>query len=231
MSQGLLQPIVVRSIAKNDSELIAGQQRLYAHKYNDIKVIDAIVLDISELDAHLLHLSENLQRKDLNPLEEAMSIKALMDLRSLNVTQVASKLGLPRPTVSNMLRLLIADPYVLNLLSQQKISPSVVRTICDLPGDVQIELADKVINEGLNLRALEKLKAAFLNPTKAIPKLRNINGHLTSLEASTYPFRKCREVSGLPRCLPSLLGLKHLLKTVRAHLDLPDTHSLLILHK
>lgn len=186
-SQGLLQPITVRKVG-TEYELISGQRRLFAHKYLEIKVIEAIVLDMSDIDAHLMHLSENLQREDLNPLEEAQAIKCLIEVREITITDAATRLGMARSTVSNMLRCLEACDFVLERFATSQIPSSAVKTVCDLPTDIQEILITKFIDNSLNLRQLEQLKSEFLNKTSKKSAVKKLHPMLSELKRENHPF-------------------------------------------
>ena len=186
-SQGLLQPITVRKLG-DKYELIAGQRRLYAHKFLGITVIEAIVLTLSDLDAHLFHLSENLQREDLNPLEEARAIKRLIELRAVTISDAATRLGMARSTLSNMLRCLEASDFVLERFATSAIPASAVKTVCDLPADIQEILITKFIDNSLNLRQLEQLKSDFLNKTERRTVQKELHPLLSELKTENHPF-------------------------------------------
>lgn len=154
---GMIQPVVVK---KNGDyyELIAGERRWRAAKIAGLEKIPVVVKDWEEGEAFEAALVENLQREDLNPIEEAESYQRLQEEFSLSQEQIAQKVGKSRSAVTNSLRLLQLDPRVRNFVVENKLSGGHARALLAIEdGELQFELAEYVIEEGLSVRAVETL--------------------------------------------------------------------------
>jgi ParB family chromosome partitioning protein len=154
-SEGLLQPIVVRKV-KGGHELIAGERRLRAFKHLGQKFIPVRVVDASDSSSAVLALIENLQRADLNPVEEAVGVASLM--RDFNLTQeaVADRLGKPRASVANLVRLLQLDREILGYLGKGQLSTGHAKVLLGLEQQAhRVQVARHVVEKGLSVRATE----------------------------------------------------------------------------
>jgi ParB family chromosome partitioning protein len=154
-SEGLLQPITVRKV-KDGYELIAGERRFRAFKLLGQKTITARVLEASDNASAVLALVENLQRTDLNPVEEALGVASLM--RDFNLTQeaVADRLGKPRASIANLVRLLSLDREIQGYLGKGQLSTGHAKVLLGLENQAhRVQLARLVIEKGLSVRALE----------------------------------------------------------------------------
>ncbi len=154
---GMIQPVVVK---KNGDyyELIAGERRWRAAKIAGLEKIPVVVKDWEEGEAFEAALVENLQREDLNPIEEAESYQRLQEEFLLSQEQIAQKVGKSRSAVTNSLRLLQLDPRVRNFVVENKLSGGHARALLAIEdGELQFELAEYVIEEGLSVRAVETL--------------------------------------------------------------------------
>jgi len=185
-AEGLIQPIVVRKVASG-YELIAGERRLRAFRSLGIKVIPARVLEVNDAASAVLALVENLQRADLNPVDEALGIASLMRDFKLTQDAVADRLGKPRATIANSVRLLQLDREVLGYLAKGKISAGHAKALLALEQAAhQIQAARRVVEDDLSVRATEKLvhqlQAARPNDRrrKAADVLADIQKRLTS---------------------------------------------------
>lgn len=174
---GVLQPIIVREneIMPGTYEIIAGERRWRAAKMAGLTEIPAVILDGDELKAAQVSLIENIQREDLNPLEEALGYRALIDKFGLTQDQVAKQVGKSRSAVTNMLRLLDLPDAVLELVRSGELSMGHARALLglDQPEDMPI-LAQKIIEKGLSVReteaAVKKLNdIAEREETKELP--------------------------------------------------------------
>ncbi|MEO0093802.1 MAG: ParB/RepB/Spo0J family partition protein [candidate division WOR-3 bacterium] len=154
---GVLQPIVVRP--KGDGyELVVGERRLRAAKEAGLETIPAIIKDIPERAMLELALVENLQRTDLNPIDEALAYKRLVDEFNLTHDGIAERVGKDRSTVTNALRLLTLPPKVRDYLAQRKISASHARALLAITNRKEQEaICERIVQEGLSVRAVEKL--------------------------------------------------------------------------
>lgn len=153
---GLLQPVMVKRNGKR-YQLVLGERRLKAARMAGLASIPAIVRDLNEEDCLKYALMENLQREDLNPIEEAMGYKALREKFGLSVKEIASMLGRDRSTVANSLRLLRLPESVRRMLEDGKLTAGHARAILALDGeDEQVRWAERVAEEGITVREVEK---------------------------------------------------------------------------
>ena len=154
---GVFQPILVRK-SLSGYELVAGERRLRASKLAGLKEIPVIIKDFNDTQMMEISLLENIQRKDLSPIEEANAYNQL--IKKLNYTQeeLAKRLGKSRTNITNMLRLLALPSEVQDMVNNNKLSYGQARTLLALDDKNQIiELANKTIKEGLSVRQLEQL--------------------------------------------------------------------------
>ncbi|WP_342433748.1 ParB/RepB/Spo0J family partition protein [Neobacillus sp. FSL H8-0543] len=157
LEHGILQPIVVRKSIKG-YEIVVGERRFRATKEAGLKSIPAVVRELSEQQMMELAVLENLQREDLNPIEEGLAYQTLMEKLKLTQEEVAKRLGKSRPHVANHIRLLSLPVKIQELISNGKISMGHGRALLGLRQKAKLPLmVDKVINEALNVRQLEKL--------------------------------------------------------------------------
>lgn len=164
-AQGIIQPIVVRPIAHDKYEIIAGERRWRAAALAQLHNVPVVIKDIDDKNALAVALIENIQREDLNALEEALALKKLLEEFSMTHKQIAQSVGKSRATVSNLLRLLELPPAIKTLLTQGAIEMGHARALLAVKGEVQIQLAKKVVAQGLTVRAVEKLITALNAPT------------------------------------------------------------------
>ena len=163
-SQGIIQPIVVRPEG-NHFELIAGERRWRAAQIAGLQKIPAVIRDIDGKSAAAIALIENIQREDLNPLEEAQALMHLIDEFDLTHQQVADSVGRSRASVSNLLRLLdLADP-VKDQINQGLLDMGHARALLGLIRHDQIEVANIIVNRGLSVRETEALVKQRLKPS------------------------------------------------------------------
>lgn len=154
---GVLQPLLVRRV-KSGYQLIAGERRLRAAQEAELKDVPVIVMEVSDREALEVTLIENLQREDLNPIEEAEGFQSLADQFSLTQEQIAERVGKRRATVANSLRLLSLTDPVKKAISENRLSVGHAKVLLglEIPRE-QEQLAQRVIKEGLSVRALEKI--------------------------------------------------------------------------
>lgn len=155
---GVFQPIIVRKSDVKGYEIIAGERRFRASKLAGKETIPAIVREFDEASMMQVAVLENLQREDLNPLEEAEAYDMLMKNLSLTQVELAEKLGKSRPYIANHLRLITLPEVVKQMLQQEELSMGQARTLLGLKKrEAIIEVAKKVIKEQLTVRQLEEL--------------------------------------------------------------------------
>ena len=163
-SQGLVQPILVRSVAnKNSYEIVAGERRWRAAQIAGLHDIPVIIKDVSDNEAMCLALIENIQREDLNPLEEAGALERLINEFEMTHDAVADAVGRSRPAVSNLLRLLELDDSVKKMLETGKLDMGHARALLSLSPDKQLESAAKIVKQGLSVRSTENLVKQLLD--------------------------------------------------------------------
>lgn len=156
-AQGMVQPVVVRPAGDDGWELIAGERRWRAAQLAGLQEIPAVVRDLDEQAAAAVSLIENIQREDLNPLEEAAAMARLVEDFGLTHQQVAGAVGRSRAAVSNMLRLLELDDAVKELVAEGRLEMGHARALLGLRGDQQRRIARQVADRGLTVRATETL--------------------------------------------------------------------------
>lgn len=156
---GVLQPIIVREnpLLKGTYEIIAGERRWRASKMAGLSEIPTVILDGDDLKAAQVSIIENVQREDLNPLEEAMAYDALIENFGLTQEQVAKQVGKSRSAVTNMLRLLDLPEEVLELLRNGSLSAGHARALLGLKNEEQmLSLAQKIVEKELSVRDVER---------------------------------------------------------------------------
>jgi ParB family chromosome partitioning protein len=156
-AQGVIQPIVVRQIGFQKYEIIAGERRWRASQLAGLAQIPVVIKDIDDRTAMAVALIENIQREDLNPLEEAEALKRLLEEFGMTHQQVADSIGKSRATVTNLLRLMDLHPDVKKLLLSNQLEMGHARALISLEASQQISLANKVVKDGLTVRATERL--------------------------------------------------------------------------
>jgi ParB family chromosome partitioning protein len=162
-SQGVMQPILVRPIDGGRFEIIAGERRWLAARRAGLDEIPALVRDVPDQATLALSLIENIQREDLNPLEEAQGIKRLIDEFGLTHEAAAQAIGRSRSAVTNLLRLTQLAPPVQSLLLAGKLDMGHARALLALPVAEQGAAAAKVADQGLSVRDAERLVNAALD--------------------------------------------------------------------
>jgi len=156
-AQGVIQPIVVRSLGDNRYEIIAGERRWRAAQLAGLKAVPVLVRDVPDEAAIAIALIENIQRENLNPLEEATALQRLIDEFEMTHQQAAQAVGRSRAAVSNLLRLLdLAEPAQ-EMVRERRIEMGHARALLALDADVQVEAARTVSLHGLSVRETEDL--------------------------------------------------------------------------
>ncbi len=156
--QGLLQPIVVRALKNGQYELIAGERRYRACKKLELKQIPARIVEAANPAAAVMGLIENLQRENLNPVEEARGYGMLLGDFNMTQEQIAERTGKARATVANSLRLLLLEPEILGYLTHGQLSVGHAKVLLGIADSAQrLMAARKVIEEGLSVRQTEAL--------------------------------------------------------------------------
>ncbi|HLD84326.1 MAG TPA: ParB/RepB/Spo0J family partition protein [Coxiellaceae bacterium] len=163
-TQGVIQPIVVRPTDNNQYEIIAGERRWRAAKLAELEYIPAIVRDISDETAMIVALIENMQRRDLNVMEEAQALNLLMTEFEMTHQAVAEAVGKSRVTVTNILRLLKLSPEVSQLLQDGQLEMGHARALLTLMPEQQAEVANRIVARQLSVRETEDLLRKMSKP-------------------------------------------------------------------
>lgn len=181
-AQGVMQPIVVRPIDDNRYEIIAGERRWRAAQLAGLDKIPTVIHDVPDEAAIAMALIENIQREDLNPIEEAFALKRLQDEFELTHQEVASAVGKSRTTVTNLLRLISLSEEVKLLLEHGDIEMGHARALLTLDESDQRELARQVVAKDLSVRQTEALvRRVQQQLTKAVP-INKIDPDIKNLE-------------------------------------------------
>lgn len=163
-AQGLVQPVIVRPIGSGQYELIAGERRWRAAQIAGLHDIPAVIRKISDQAAAAMSLIENIQREDLNPLEEAIALERLIQEFGLTHEQTAGAVGRSRSAISNLLRLLILEDSTKKLLENGLLEMGHARALLGLGGSKQVEAAEKVAAKGMSVRDTERLVKKINQP-------------------------------------------------------------------
>ncbi|MEE9325743.1 MAG: ParB/RepB/Spo0J family partition protein [Cocleimonas sp.] len=193
-AQGLVQPVVVRRLDSGVYELIAGERRWRASQMAGLHTIPAIIRDIPDQAAAAMSLIENIQREDLNPLEEAIAMSRLIADFGLTHQQTAEAVGRSRAAVSNLLRLLDLEDATKELLDSGQLDMGHARALLALSGSEQIDTAKNVAKKQLSVRETERL----------VKRLTNTDDNAKT----SLPAKKSLEVQKLEDSLSETLGAR-----------------------
>jgi ParB family chromosome partitioning protein len=166
-AQGLMQPILVRPVAQDRYEIIAGERRWRAAQLAGLTEVPTLIRDIPDENALAMALIENIQRENLNPLEEALGLQRLVDEFSLTHQQAADAVGRSRPAASNLLRLLALAQPVQDMLMSGEIDMGHARALLPLALVLQVQLAQRIAQKGLSVREAERLVQREMSPPSA----------------------------------------------------------------
>jgi ParB family chromosome partitioning protein len=155
--QGIIQPILVRTMGGEKYEIVAGERRWRAAQLAGIHEVPVLIRDVSDQAAMALGLIENIQREDLNPLEEAGALNRLLKEFKMTHQQVADSVGKSRTTITNLLRLMDLQERVKTFLQDGSIEMGHARALLGLQGLLQVKAAERIAAQGLSVRATEKL--------------------------------------------------------------------------
>ncbi|WP_339891813.1 ParB/RepB/Spo0J family partition protein [Neptuniibacter pectenicola] len=169
-AQGVMQPIVVRPIDSDRYEIIAGERRWRATQMAELTEIPAIVRDVPDEAAIAMALIENIQRENLNPIEEAISLQRLQDEFELTQQEVADAVGKSRSAVTNLLRLMNLSEEVKKMLEYGDLEMGHARALLALDDDAQLQIAKEVSGQGLSVRQTEALVKKIQQGGKPTPE-------------------------------------------------------------
>lgn len=179
---GIIQPIVVTPIGDNTYEIVAGERRYRANKIAGNTTIPAIIRNLTKKQIKELALIENLQRQDLNPIEEAQAYKALIDEYDFTQDQLAQRLGKSRPVITNALRLLNLNPVVTDMVISGRLSAGHARCLSSIKDYiVQNTYAIAACDKKLSVHQLEVMVSNYLNPNKKQKKVQEQSIELKDL--------------------------------------------------
>jgi ParB family transcriptional regulator, chromosome partitioning protein len=171
-AQGLMQPILVRplgdTLGEDRFEIVAGERRWRAAQMAGLTEVPTLIREIPDESALAMALIENIQRENLNPLEEAQGLQRLIDEFSMTHQQAADAVGRSRPAASNLLRLLQLVAPVQDMLMRSEIDMGHARALLPLSGALQVQIAQRVIQKGLSVRETERLAQNALKPQKEV---------------------------------------------------------------
>lgn len=180
-AQGIIQPIVVRKIALDKYEIVAGERRWRAAQLVGLEQVPVVIKDIDDRTAMAIALIENIQREDLNPLEEADALRRLLDEFAMTHQQIGDAVGKSRTTVTNLLRLMDLHPDVKKLLISKQLEMGHARALLSLDGATQVAVANKIAKEGLTVRNAERLVKEALEDPK-VKTLKTIDNDTLRLQ-------------------------------------------------
>ena len=176
LEHGVIQPIILRKKGKS-YEIVAGERRWRAAIKAGLTEVPCLVRELDEEQNMLIAIIENMQREDLNPIEEAEGISRMVETFGMTQDAVSKSLGKSRPYITNSLRLLKLPDYVRDLVSEGKLSAAHGRTVITIEDEeARKKLCDKIVKEGLSVRETEKLAAEIGKPKKKpVKKTKNAN--------------------------------------------------------
>jgi ParB family transcriptional regulator, chromosome partitioning protein len=181
-AQGVMQPVVVRSIGEGRYELIAGERRWRATQLAGLDTIPAVIRDVPDEAAIAMALIENIQREDLNPIEEAMALKRLQDEFELTHQEVAIAVGKSRTTVTNLLRLIALTDDVKVLLERGDLEMGHARSLLTLDATQQRDIGRQIVAKGLSVRQTEALVRSLQEDKTKTKTLAPPSGDIRLLE-------------------------------------------------
>ena len=166
-THGVIQPLLVRPLSDGGYQLIAGERRWRASRLAGLTEVPVVIREMTDSEAMELALIENLQREDLNPIEEAEGYKLLMDTYSLTQSEAAERVGKSRPAVANAMRLLSLPKEVLDLIKEGRISSGHGRTLLGLnDNSMMLKLCKEIEEKQISVRQLESIIKTLNNPKK-----------------------------------------------------------------
>jgi ParB family chromosome partitioning protein len=211
--RGVIEPLIVTDLGNGTYELIAGERRLRASRIAGLQTVPCVIRSASDREKLELAIIENVQRHDLNPIEEAVAYKRLMDEFGLTQDEVGEKVGKSRPQVANIVRLLQLPEEIRQALMDRKINSSNARTLLSLPSETErMELFRAMLSQNFTVRETEKhvghprAKAgpsADPNVLEYERRLRELTGHRAEIKMSAkggeirIPFQSDEDLGGL----------------------------------
>ncbi|TXT24205.1 MAG: chromosome partitioning protein ParB family [Rhodocyclaceae bacterium] len=205
-AQGIMQPILVRAVDSSPGseryEIVAGERRWRAAQLAGLTEVPVLVRSIPDEQALAMALIENIQRENLNPLEEAQGLQRLIDEFGLTHQQAADAVGRSRPAASNLLRLLQLTAPVQDLLMTGRIDMGHARALLPISSGQQVGVAQRIVQKGLSVRETERLVQQLLNPPRHAPEktidrdLLNLQEHLSDGLGTNVAIRSNKKGAG-----------------------------------
>jgi ParB family chromosome partitioning protein len=180
--QGIVQPVLVRPLGGDRYELIAGERRWRAAQLAGLREVPAVIRDVPDQAAIAVSLIENIQREDLNPLEEAAALQRLINEFQLTHQQAADAVGRSRTAVTNLLRLLELSEDVRQLVMERKLDMGHARALLPLPPTLQREAAHQVLLRGLSARETEQLARRLQQSDQPSPPAKSLDPDIRLLQ-------------------------------------------------
>jgi ParB family chromosome partitioning protein len=180
-AQGVIQPVIVREIGLNSYEIIAGERRWRASRLAGLTQVPVVIKSISDEEALAMGIIENIQRQNLNPIEEAQGLKRLIDEFGLTHEKVAHAIGRSRSSISNSLRLLGLPEPIQALLNERELDMGHARALLSLPVIEQINMGRKAAKMGWSVREVERKCHEYLNPKQKKNKTGHTNQDILDL--------------------------------------------------
>ena len=222
-TQGVVQPIVVRQTAANRYEIVAGERRWRATQKAGLSQIPAVIKSFDDQTAAAVSLIENIQRENLNPLEESTALKRLIDEFAMTHQQVADTVARSRASVSNLLRLQELNDDVKELLATRQIDMGHARALLGMEGAEQSRVAKEVARKGLSVRETEALVRKLLKPAakpktvKKDPDIKQLETRLSeALGAPVLIRQKSKDRGSLEISYASLEVLEGIINKIEA---------------
>ena len=196
---GMIQPIIVRPSGKG-FEIVAGERRWRASRKAELKQVPCIVRELSDRENMIFAIIENMQREDLNPIEEALAFREMIEQYSLTQTDVSKSVGKSRPYITNALRLLKLPEVIQQMLSEQKLSGGHARAIAGVEDEeTQIKFANLCIEKGISVRVLENM-IAQMGTKPAKPEKKEKDADILAVE------NELKQILGTKVSIPSNLN-------------------------
>lgn len=185
IQHGIVQPVVLREIDRG-YEIVAGERRWRAARIAGLKAIPAVIKELDDKQVMEMALIENLQREDLNPMEEAEAYKKLIDEHRLTQEEVASVVGKSRPAIANILRLLSLPEDIQQMVRKELLSAGHARAVISIPHKDQQEVVHRVVKDNLSVRETEKLVDSIIKEgtNKKIRKIKEKEAWIVEVENS-----------------------------------------------
>lgn len=182
-AQGIIQPLIVRELGLGDYELIAGERRWRASRKAGLSEVPVVIKSVPDEAALAMALIENIQRQELDPIEEAQGIKRLVDEFGLTHEAAADAVGRSRSAVSNLLRLLVLPQPLQQMMHEGQLEMGHARALLSLPTVSQLELANEVVRKGMSVREVERrVQQHAAQKTTVAPQQKRVDPDVARLE-------------------------------------------------